>query len=169
VSRARTAVLDHVAGERFEATTATGRRLTFGDDPSENELSPVETLATALAACSAMDVVAILEKKRQRFDRYRVDVTADQRDEYPQVFTRIDVVHELEGPVLLESAVRRAIELSATKYCPISAMVAAGETIVHHRYRVRCTGPEGYQAEGEAAITGPYRRTDLAPVTGTAS
>jgi putative redox protein len=162
VSRARTAILDHVAGERFDATTGTGRRLTFGDDPAANEQSPVELLATSLAACSAMDVVAILDKKRQRFDRYKVEVTADQRDEYPQVFTRIDVVHQLEGPLLLESAVRRAISLSATKYCPLSATVSAGETIVHHRYRIRCTGPEVYQAEGEAAVTGPYLRTDLA-------
>jgi putative redox protein len=159
MSRERTAVLDHVSGETFEAVTGTGRRLVFGDDPERNELSPVETLATTLAACSAMDVVAILGKKRQRFEQYRVEVVADQRDEYPQIFTRVEVLHVLVGPVLLERAVRRAIELSATKYCPVSATLSAGDTIVHHRYRIRCTGQEAFEAEGEAAVTGPFRTT----------
>ena len=159
----RTAELRHVAGETFEAATGSGRRMVFGDRAEAAELSPVETLAVALAACSAMDVVSILAKKRMSFDSYRIRVVADQRDEpYPQVFTRVDVVHEVEGPRITEAAVRRAIELSATKYCPVSAMVAAGETIVHHRYRVSCTGPEPLDVEDEAAVTGPWRR-DVAP------
>ncbi|HEY7737038.1 MAG TPA: OsmC family protein [Candidatus Limnocylindrales bacterium] len=167
MSGVRTAELDHVAGQSFLATTGTGRRIAFGDRVEEGELSPVETLAASLAACSAMDVVSILDKKRQRYDRYHIRVTAEQRDEYPQVYTRIDIVHELEGPLLLEIAVRRAIELSATKYCPISATVSAGATEVHHRYHVRCTGAEAFEAEGEAAITGPERRPDpLPPATG---
>jgi putative redox protein len=163
VSGLRTALLDHVGGQSFVATTGTGRRIAFGDNAADGELSPVETLAAALAACSAMDVVSILDKKRQRYDRYRVRVSADQRDAYPQVFTRIDIVHELEGPLLLEIAVRRAIELSATKYCPLSATLSAGPTEVHHRYHVRCTGAEAFEVEGEAAVTGPDRRADPLP------
>lgn len=163
LSRERTAELVHAGGEVFRATTGTGRRLVFGDRPEANELSPVETLATSLAACSGMDVVSILEKKRQRWDEYRIVVTADQRDEYPRVFTRVVVIHELVGPLLVERAVRQAIELSATKYCPLSAALSAGETVIHHRYRIRCTGPEKYESEGEAAVTGPYRPTALEP------
>jgi len=64
---------------RFEATTGTGRTLVFGDDREANEYSPVETVAAALAACSAMDVVSILDKKRQVYDTYRIEVEADQR------------------------------------------------------------------------------------------
>ena len=145
---------------RFAATTGTGRRLTFGDDAEANELSPVETVIATLAACAGMDVVSILEKKRQRIDRYEIDVRADQRDEYPQIYTRIDVVHIVEGPFVLEAAVRRAVELSAAKYCPVNAMLSAGATEVHHHFRMRCTGTEAGEASGEVVVTGPDRRPD---------
>jgi putative redox protein len=146
---------------RFVATTGTGRNLVFGDDREANELSPVETVEAALAACSAMDVVSILVKKRQRLTSYRIEVEGEQRDEYPQVYLRIEVTHILEGTVLLEGAVRRAIELSASKYCPVNAMISAGATEVHHRYRMRCTGAEPTEGEGEVAVTGPDLRPDI--------
>jgi putative redox protein len=146
---------------RFVTTTGTGRRLVFGDDHEANELSPVETVEAALAACSAMDVVSILAKKRQRITSYRIEVDGEQRDEYPQVYTRIDVTHIIEGTHLHEHAVRRAIELSASKYCPVNAMVSAGLTEVHHRFRMRHTGDDPTEAEGEVAITGPERRPDI--------
>jgi putative redox protein len=157
----RTAKLIHEGGMRFTTTTGTGRTIVFGDDAAANELSPVETLAAALAACSAMDVVSILGKKRQVVDSYRIEVAANQRHEYPRVYTRIDVTHVIEGTVLLETAVRRAIELSASKYCPLNAMVSAGATEVHHRFRMRCTGLEPKVAEGEVIVTGPERRPDV--------
>ena len=66
---------------------------------SANELSPVETLVVSLAACSAMDVVAIAAKKRQQvIDRYEIHVEATQRDEYPQILTRVDVDPRGRGP-----------------------------------------------------------------------
>jgi putative redox protein len=157
----RSVALVHESGMRFAATTGTGRTLEFGDDAEHNELSPVETVLASLAACSAMDVVSILEKKRQKIDSYRIDARADQRGEYPQVFTRIDVTHIVEGTVVLETAVRRAVELSASKYCPVNAMVAAGATEVHHHFRMRCTGAELTEASGEVIVTGPDRRPDI--------
>ena len=163
MSRLRTATLTHEGGMRFTAQTGTHRTIVFGDHPAKGELSPVETLATAIGACSGMDVVSILEKKRQVLTSYRIEVAASQRDEYPQVFTRVDVTHVLEGTVLLEAAVRRAIDLSASKYCPVNAMVSAGATEVHHRYRMRCTGAEPHEAEGEVRVTGPGHDTQPQP------
>ena len=161
MTRHRTAQLVHDGGMRFTTTTGTGRTIVFGDDAAAGELSPVETLAAALAACSAMDVASILAKKRQVWDVYRVEVSADQRSEYPQVYTRIDVTHVVEGTVVLEAAVRRAVELSASKYCPVNAMVSAGATEVHHRFRLRCTGAEPKEAEGEVMVTGPERQPTI--------
>ncbi|HET7704286.1 MAG TPA: OsmC family protein [Candidatus Limnocylindrales bacterium] len=161
MTRQRTAELVHEGGMRFRTTTGSGRTIVFGDDAGAGELSPVETLAASLAGCSAMDVASILGKKRQVWDLYRVEVAAEQRDEYPQVFTRIEVTHVVEGTVVLESAVRRAVELSATKYCPVNAMVAAGATEVHHRFRMRCTGAAPKEAEGEVAVTGPERQPTI--------
>jgi putative redox protein len=161
MSRVRSATLVHEGGMRFVATTGTTRTIVFGDAFERGELSPVETLVVSLAACSAMDVASIATKKRQRLTRYEIHVEAIQRDEFPQVLTRVEVIHDVEGPVVEEAAIRRAIELSATKYCPVNAMLSAGATEVHHGYRVRNTGPEPFEAEGEVVVTGPYRRPDI--------
>jgi putative redox protein len=157
----RRAVVTHRGGMRFEARTGTGREVVFGDDAAANEHSPVELVATALAACTAMDVVSIMVKKRQAVESYTVRVEGVQRDEYPQVLTRIHLVHDVVGPGVTEQDVRRCIELSATKYCPVSAMLSAGATEIHHRYRVRGTGPKPFVAEGEVLVTGPYTRPDV--------
>ena len=161
MSRLRTARLVHEGGSRYVATTGTTRTIVYGDQFERGELSPVETLVVCLAACSAMDVHPIAVKKRQVIDRYEIAVEAEQRDEYPQILTVVRVTHEVEGPAVDEAAIRRAIELSATKYCPVNAMLSAGATEVHHRYRVRRTGPEPFEAEGEVVVTGPYRRPDV--------
>ncbi len=157
--RQRSATLVHEGGNRFVATTGTKRTIVYGDHIDRGELSPVETLLVCLAACSAMDVWPIASKKRQQISRYEIRVEATQRDEYPQVLTRIDVTHVVEGPLVEEAAIRRAIELSATKYCPVNAMLSAGATEVHHRFVVRTTGAE--PSEDAVVVTGPYRRPDI--------
>jgi putative redox protein len=156
----RTATLDHVGALDFRATSGTGRRIEFGD-VERGYLSPVETVLVALGACTGMDVISIATKKRQKVDAYRVHVRGDQRAEYPQVFTEIDVTHEMTGRNISEGAIRRSIELSATKYCPVSAMISAGATVVHHRYRIRSGGADPYEAEGEVIATGPYAPLDI--------
>lgn len=163
MTRIRTAVLRHAGGNRFETLTGTGREPIFGDEPSAAEQSPVETIVAALAACTGMDVLAIALKKRQSFTRYEVRVEASQRDEYPQVLTRIDVTHEIEGPGVSTLAVRRCIELSATKYCPVNAMLSAGATEIHHAYHVIGTGAKPFDETAEVVVTGPYRRPDILP------
>jgi putative redox protein len=160
VTTIRTALLEHVGASNFQASTGTGRRIDFGD-VALGALSPVETVLAALGACTAMDVISIAVKKRQAIDEYRIHVRGDQRDDYPQVFTDIDVVHEVTGVAISEAAIRRAIELSATKYCPVSAMISAGASVVHHRYRIHSTGTSPYDAEGEVIATGPYARPDV--------
>jgi putative redox protein len=159
--RGRGATLRFEGEARFSATTDGGRTLVFGDDPGANEQSPMELLTTVIAACSAMDVISILEKKRQVIDAYTIRVDAQQRDEYPQILTRVDVVHTVEGASVDEAAVRRAIELSASRYCPVNAMVSAGATEVHHRYRIRGRAADPLEVEGEVMVTGPYRRPDV--------
>ena len=163
MSRTRSATLVHEGGTSFVATTSTNRTIQFGDDADANENSPVELLTACLAACAGMDVATIALKKRQVVESYRVQVDAEQRDEYPQILTRVDIVHEVAGPNVDETAIRRCIELSATKYCPVNAMLSAGGTEIHHRYRIRNTGEEPFEVEGEVAVTGPHRSTDPVP------
>ncbi len=161
MARIREASLVHEGGLRFTATTGTKRVIVMGDKVETGSLSPVETIIVCLAACSAMDVVGIAEKKRQQVTTYRVHVKATQRDEYPQILTWIEVTHEFEGPRLEEAALRRSIELSALKYCPVNAMLSAGATEVHHRYRIIATAPGQADDEGEVVVTGPYKRPDI--------
>jgi putative redox protein len=159
----RSAMLEYEGGNRFAASTGTTRTIVYGDEIGKNELSPMETVMVSLASCSAMDVISIALKKRQDLTRYVIHVEAIQRDEYPQVFTRVDLIHEVEGPKVQEAAIRRCIELSALKYCPVSAMLSAGATEVHHRFVVRGTGASPFETSGEVVVTGPYKRPDVVP------
>ncbi len=161
MTRDRVADLVYEGGSRFVARTGTGRDLVYGDHPETNELSPVETIVSSLASCSAMDVISIATKKRQAIERYEVHAVGDQREAYPQILTEVTVTHEVWGTDISEAAIRRSIELSATKYCPVNAMLSAGATTVHHGYVIHSTGTNPYEAAGEVIATGPYRRPEV--------
>jgi putative redox protein len=143
-------------GMRFRSLPGSGHEVVADDRASDRGPRPTELVLAGLVMCTGMDIVSILDKKRQDYERYLIHATAVQREAYPQVFTRIDLVHEVVGPGVTEAAVRRCIELSATTYCPVSAMLAMGETEIHHGYRVENTGPRSFTAEGEVIVTGPH-------------
>ena len=157
----KSVTVEHLGGLHFRAAPSSGHAYEFDDRESNAGGSPVETILAALAACTAMDIVSIAAKKRQTVESYVVHANGSQRDDYPQVYSEVDVIHELSGPDLSEAAVRRAIELSATKYCPVNAMLSAGPTVVHHRYVIHSSGASPYEAEGEVIATGPYQRPDV--------
>lgn len=145
--------LVHRGGMRFEAADAAGRRLVLDDAAGGGGPGPIDALLGALGGCTAMDVIDIARKKRQPVTAYRVEVRGRQRDDYPKVFERIDIVHVFEGEGLDATALRRCIELSATKYCPVSAMLSAGPVEIHHRYRIVAGGT--IVEEDEVLVTGP--------------
>ena len=151
--RQRSLELARIEGS-YEFISSTGSRARFGD-PANGSLSPMDTVLAALAACTAMDVHAIATKKRQRVDEHVVRITAEQRDDHPRIYTRIDVTHEVAGRGLSVDAIRRSIELSAARYCPVNAMLSAGDTAIHHHYVVRNAEPDPWQAAGEVVVTGP--------------
>jgi putative redox protein len=155
-------------GLRFTVQTGSGHEIVLDNSTGNAGPRPVEMLLVGQAGCTGMDVISILQKKRQVVARYEVAVTAAERDGQPAVFTRADVVHLVEGPAVDEAAVRRAIELSATKYCSVAAMLSAGTMEIHHRYRI--LGPGGAAPiEGEVMVTGPDADVDhmgLARATG---
>lgn len=91
---------------------------------------PLEVFLQALAACTAMDVVSILEKKRQVFSGVEIEVTADQRDEYPKIYTRIELTYVVTGKGVKPDAVARAIELSEDKYCSVKGMLGPQVEVV---------------------------------------
>lgn len=147
-------------GLRFVAGTASGHAVLFDNDEGDSAARPVEVLLAALGACSGMDVLSIMRKKQQPVGFYHVRVEGEQRDEHPRVFTDIRVIHEVEGVGIDIAALKRAIELSAGKYCPVSAMLSSGVTRISHWYVLRGATP-GDDEVGEVLVTGPHR--ELAP------
>ena len=141
-------------GCRVDAVTPQHQPIAMDADPPEGRDSaagPKETVLAALAGCTAADVSSILRKKRQAAATYEIEVTAESAEEHPKVFTAITVEHRVSGEVEPE-ALRRSIELSATKYCPVNAMLSASIT-VEHRYRL--TAADGTVSEALVAVTGP--------------
>lgn len=147
-------VFDPRGGLRVDARTGTGFEMSFDTDDSGSDRagpSPTESILAALAACTSMDVASILRKKRQPADSYRIAVTGQKADEHPQVYTDIVIEHLVSGDVEPE-ALRRSVELSATTYCPVNAMLSHSVRI-EHRYRLRQT--DGQEVSALVAITGP--------------
>jgi putative redox protein len=147
---------DHL---RFIGRTGSGHRIAMDDSTGDTGARPAELIPLALAGCTAMDVISILRKKRQEVTRYEVRASAVQADDSPAVFVRIDVIHDVEGPDLDIEAVRRAIELSATRYCAVGSTLATGMTEIHHRYLVH--DGVGGRASGEVVVIGPDARVPV--------
>ena len=140
---------------RFIGRTGSGHRVVLDDSAGDAGPRPAELVPLALAGCTAMDVISILRKKRQDVTHYEVRTSGTQRDEAPATFTRLDVVHDIEGPDLDLAAVRRAIELSATRYCAVGSTLSTGVTEIHHTYVVRDGTGLDEPRIGEVVILGP--------------
>ncbi len=138
---------------RFVGRVDSGHSIVLDDGSGNAGARPAELVPLALAGCTAMDVISILRKKRQDVRRYEVEASGIQQDEHPNAFTRIDVVHHVEGPAIDPEAVRRAIELSASKYCAVGATLATGITEIHHAYVIH--DGTGNEQTAEVLVLGP--------------
>jgi len=110
---------DAVAGSGFhqalDASTSVG-----GENSAA---SPMEFIAMGLAGCTGMDVISILQKKRQSVSNFQVKVHTEQSSEHPKVFTSAVIEYIIAGENISEEAVHRSIQLSAEKHCPAQAML----------------------------------------------
>ena len=150
---------------RFVARSGSGHTLVLDDGRSDTGMRPSELIPLAVAGCTAMDVISILRKKRQEVSHYEVRASGEQGDDHPNAFTRIDVVHVIDGVSIDLEAVRRAIELSATKYCAVGATLSTGMTEIHHAYLVR--DANGEERMAEVVVTGPFEPADALGRAGT--
>lgn len=106
--------------------------------------SPMEMLLTALAGCTGMDVISILQKKKQQVTAFEVRVEGVRADEHPRVWTEVWVKYVVTGHHLDPAAIERAIELSRDKYCGVSATLRHTATM-HDSYEII----EAESSEGE--------------------
>ena len=113
-------------GMSFTGSANSGFKVPLDADPGsggvDSGFRPLELLAVGLAGCTAMDVLSILRKKKQELTALDVQVHTEQQDVYPHVFTSATILYIVTGHAVDESAVLRAIELSALHYCPAQAM-----------------------------------------------
>jgi putative redox protein len=149
--------LRHEGGLQFVAATGSGHDIVIDNATGNAGPRPTEFVLVAIAGCTAMDVVEIMAKKRQVVDRYSVEVSGTQREKSPNIYTEITINHVVEGNVDT-AAVARSIELSATRYCTVSAQIAGGPARLVHRYTIKRPGGEGSapsEESGEVVVTGP--------------
>ena len=97
---------------------------------------PMELLLMGVGGCASFDVVTILKKARQQVTDVRAELSAERADAIPAVFTKIHLHFIVTGKALKESQVKKAVELSAEKYCSASAMLMAGGVEITHDYEV---------------------------------
>lgn len=123
--------IKYSGNDQFIGTSASGHAQVI-DTKSDNKsaASPLELLLLAVGACTAVDVVSILKKKRQKVFDYKVEITAKRRDEHPRSFEQINVHHIVYGKDVSEQAVAQAIELSDTTYCSVAANVKPTSEII---------------------------------------
>ncbi len=128
-------------GMAFEADPPSGVKFTMDATSEAGGLgmgpSPLESLCASVAACSAMDVMGILEKKKQKVTAYRVEVEWKRAPEgqWPRPILSMIVRHIVSGEGIELGAVQRAVELSDAKYCSVMATLRQSPAI-SSEYRV---------------------------------
>jgi len=116
-------IIKWVGEQKFVATSPSGHAITVDSDRSSNKApGPMELLLLALGACTATDVVSILEKKRQKLESLEVICSGERAADPPTVWTKLEILYRLRGQ-LDDAAVKHAIQLSEDKYCSVAAML----------------------------------------------
>ncbi len=135
----KTVFMKQVQGVTLVARSASNHWVVMDGSPqfegSGAGSSPKELVLMALAGCTANDVIPILKKKRAPLESLEINVTGTEREEHPKIFTDIHVEYVFYGEGLAAQDVERAIELSVTKYCSVSAILSASAKITHS-YRI---------------------------------
>jgi len=123
VALMQTASVKWVGAQRFAATSPSGHTITMDSDRQSNAgPGAMETVLMALGACTATDVVIILEKKRQKLQSLEVVCSGERAADPPTVWVKLEVLFRLRGDID-EGALKHAIELTKEKYCSVAAML----------------------------------------------
>jgi putative redox protein len=119
----QTASVKWIGEQKFVATSPSGHATTIDSDRDSNKApGPMELVLMALGACTATDIVIVLEKKRQKLESLEVICSGERAAAPPTVWTKLEILYRLRGQ-LSDAAVKHAIKLSEDKYCSVSAML----------------------------------------------
>ncbi len=121
--------LDLVGNMKLKGTSSDDHTTFFdshkesgGDDSAA---TPMEIMLESMAACSSMDVISIIRKKRKTIEKFEVKIDGERRDTHPKTFTRVHLIYRLTSPDAELKDLERAVELSQTIYCGAAAMFRA--------------------------------------------
>ena len=135
------ATVKWVDGAQFIGESGSGHSVVMDGPPDHGGrnlgIRPMEMLLLGLGGCSSFDVMSILTKARQAVTDCRVELEAERAEGVPSPFTKIHMQFIVTGKDLKEPQVKRAVELSATKYCSASIMLEAGGVEITHSYEIR--------------------------------
>lgn len=128
-------------GAQFIGESGSGHSIVMDGPPDHGGrnmgVRPMEMLLLGLGGCSSFDVMSILTKARQAVSDCRVELEAERAEGVPSPFTKIHMQFIVTGKDLKDAQVKRAVELSATKYCSASIMLEAAGVVITHGYEVR--------------------------------
>ena len=130
------------AGEvKFEATSGSGHTVVMDGPPdhggTNQGVRPMEMLLMGVGGCASFDVVHILKKSRQDVTGCVAELEADRVDDVPAVFSKIHLHFVVSGNKLKDTLVKRAVALSAEKYCSASIMLSKGGVEISHSYEIK--------------------------------
>jgi putative redox protein len=127
-------------GLKFKAETPSGHELYLDSAHKEDGKSagpaPMELLLVALGGCTAMDVISILSKMREKVKEFSVEVEGERAPEHPKYYTKIHIKYIFKGENLKEENIQKAIQLSQDKYCSVSANLR-GKSEITYSYEIR--------------------------------
>ena len=125
---------------KFIADSGSGHKVVMDGPPDhggENQgPRPMEMMLMGLGGCTSFDVMSILKKSKQDVSDCVAELNAERADAIPAVFTKIHVHFKVTGKNLKESMVKRAVELSAEKYCSASIMLEKAGVEIQHSYEI---------------------------------
>lgn len=117
---------------QFVGTDSGGHSVVMDPPTGENTgMRPAQMVLLALAGCTAMDVISILQKKREKVIDFEVKVTGTRLPEHPKAWVKAHIEYIVRGHDIDPAAVERAIELSHTKYCAVHATLEGKVEMTH--------------------------------------
>jgi putative redox protein len=135
------AVVKWVDGVMFVGESGSGHSVVMDGAPEQGGrnmgIRPMEMLLLGLGGCASYDVIAMLKKGRQQVVDCRAEIAAERADAVPAVFSKIHINFVVSGNDLKENQVKRAVDLSAEKYCSASIMLGAAGVAMSHSYEIQ--------------------------------
>ncbi|PKL78564.1 MAG: osmotically inducible protein C [Ignavibacteriae bacterium HGW-Ignavibacteriae-4] len=124
----------------FIGENETGHKTMFDSSAAGGDYeaaTPMEIMLEAAAACSAIDVVAMLKKRKKTITDFNIEVNGEKREEHPNIYNKVHMKYTLISPDTEESELERAISLSQDKYCSVSATIKLAGADVTYEYEIK--------------------------------